>query len=107
MPDFTTLLRDHLPDLSVGAVLGFACGYALKKAGRAALLILGLLFIAVQLLAAQGFVHVDWTRVQSAFQPLLEEGGRALGDRVLQVLTTNLPFGASFTAALLLGLRTR
>ncbi|WP_019585412.1 FUN14 domain-containing protein [Deinococcus apachensis] len=100
-------LRPLLPDLSVGAVLGFATGFALKKIGRVALLGLGLLFITVQVLAYFDLVTVNWPRVQALADPLLRQGGEVGGVWVGRVLTANLPFAGAFTAGLLVGLRAR
>ncbi|WP_084050809.1 FUN14 domain-containing protein [Deinococcus hopiensis] len=100
-------LRPLLPDFSVGALLGFATGLALKKVGRAVLLALGLLFIALQLLAYFDLVTVNWPRLQALSEPWLRQGGE-LGSRwLMRVLTANLPFAGAFTAGLLLGLRAR
>lgn len=100
-------LRPLLPDLSVGAVLGFAAGYALKKLGRLALLALGLLFLTLQLLASYDLVTVNWPRVQALADPLLRQGGELGTDWLARVLTARLPFAGAFTAGLLVGLRVR
>ena len=105
--NFLDALLPMLPNLSLGAILGFCAGYALKKMGRFALLLMGLLFIAVQILASQGFVTVHWPRIEAAATPWLARGGQAAGAWGLNIIQTNLPFGAAFAAALLLGLRAR
>jgi uncharacterized membrane protein (Fun14 family) len=99
-------LSPYLGQLTFGGVAGFATGYALKKIGRVLAVGLGLLFVVLQLLAQAGYVQVDWTRIQKDVEPLLQdEGVKGLWERLLATLTHNLPFGASFTAGLLLGLR--
>jgi uncharacterized membrane protein (Fun14 family) len=103
----TEALRPLLPDLSVGAVLGFATGLALKKLGRVALVALGLLFISVQVLAYFELLTVNWPRIQALSEPLLREGGELGGAWLGRVLTANLPFAGAFTAGLLVGLRAR
>ena len=100
-------LLPQLPQLSLGAILGFCAGYALKKLGRMALLITGLLFLALQIMAWQGLLTIHWTRLQALSEPWLHQGGQALGQATLRVLQTNLPFGGAFVVALLLGLRAR
>ncbi|MBB6098957.1 putative membrane protein (Fun14 family) [Deinobacterium chartae] len=100
------LLTPYLGQLSLGAVLGFAAGYAVKKIGKIALLVVGVLFIAVQLLAASGFIEVDWLRIQQAAGPLLERERIQSGwSSFLGVLTNNLPFSGAFLAAFVLGFR--
>lgn len=103
----TEVLRAALPDLSVGALLGFATGLALRKVGRLALVALGLLFVAVQLLASLDLLSVNWPRVQALADPLLRQGGEAALTWLGRVLTANLPFAGAFAAGLLLGLRGR
>ncbi|EYB67360.1 hypothetical protein DEIPH_ctg044orf0089 [Deinococcus phoenicis] len=103
----TAALRPLLPDLSVGALLGFATGLALRKVGRAALVALGLLFVSVQVLAYFGFLTVNWPRVQALADPWLRQGGEVGGAWLGRVLTANLPFAGAFTAGLLVGLRVR
>ncbi|ANE43036.1 FUN14 domain-containing protein [Deinococcus puniceus] len=101
------LLASLLPDLSVGAVLGFATGYALKKLGRVVLLLVGLLFIALQVLSWFDLVTVHWTRVQALSEPWLRQGSEQGAAWLSRLLTANLPFAGAFTAALLVGLRAR
>ncbi|MFC4452938.1 FUN14 domain-containing protein [Deinococcus sonorensis] len=96
-----------LPELSLGAIFGYCAGYAIKKIGRMTLLLVGLLFLAVQILAWQGLVTVHWSELQARAAPWLQQGGQQLSGWGLKVLTTNLPFGGAFVAALLVGLRAR
>ncbi|MEJ5337995.1 MAG: FUN14 domain-containing protein, partial [Thermus sp.] len=60
LPDLTP----YLGQITFGGLAGYAVGYALKKIGRLLAVGLGLLFIALQLLAQAGYVQVDWTRIQ-------------------------------------------
>ncbi|WP_448566179.1 FUN14 domain-containing protein [Thermus sp.] len=102
LPDLTP----YLGQMTFGGLAGYAVGYALKKVGRALAIVLGLLFIALQLLAQAGYVQVDWTRIQRDVEPFLQQPGlQGLWERLLSTLTHNLPFGASFVGGLLLGLR--
>ncbi len=102
LPDLTP----YLGQMTFGGLAGYAVGYTLKKVGRLLALVLGLLFVALQLLAQGGYVQVDWTRIQKDVEPLLQQPGlQSLWERLLSTLTYNLPFGASFVGGLLLGLR--
>ena len=96
-----------LPDLSVGALLGFATGAAIRYVGRVALIGLGVLFITLQLLAYFELISVDWLRVQAITEPWLRQGTEQGGAWLTRLLTANLPFAGAFTAGLLLGLRIR
>ena len=99
-------LAPYLGQISFGALAGFATGYALKKIGRVALVIFGLLFIAVQLLAYYGVVQVDWLRIQSYADPLLKrESLQGFFNSVVSILTNNVPFAGAFIPGFLLGLR--
>ncbi len=99
-------LAPYLGQISFGALAGFATGYALKKVGRVALVIFGLLFIAVQLLAYYGVVQVDWLRIQSYADPLLKrESLQGFFNSLVAILTNNVPFAGAFVPGFLLGLR--
>ena len=101
------LLKPYLPDLSVGAVLGFAAGYAVKKVGKVALFALGAIFILIQVLAYAGLLTVNWVKVQALAEPWLRTGGEHFSAWFMRVVQTNLPFGGAFVAGLLIGLRVR
>ncbi|WP_198665521.1 FUN14 domain-containing protein [Thermus sediminis] len=102
LPDLTP----YLGQVTFGGLAGYAVGYALKKVGRVLAILLGLLFVALQLLAQAGYVQVDWTRIQQDVEPFLQQPGlQSLWERLLSTLTHNLPFGASFVGGLILGLR--
>lgn len=101
------VLLAALPGLSLGAILGFCAGYAIKKIGRMTALIVGLLFLALQIMAWQGLLTVHWPRIQALAEPWLHQGGEQLSQWGLRIIQTNLPFGGAFVAALLVGLRAR
>src|SRR5690606_23339444 len=63
VPDLTTVMP-FVQQLGFGAVAGFIAGYALKKVGKLLAIALGILFVALQLLAWSGFISVDWGVVQ-------------------------------------------
>ncbi len=96
-----------LPDLSVGALLGFATGLALKWIGRVVLIVVGVLFIAIQVMAYFDLVSVNWLKLQALTEPWLRQGGEQGAQWMGRVLTANLPFAGAFTAGLLIGLRAR
>lgn len=96
-----------LPPLSLGAVLGFAAGYAVRVVGKIVLLIVGLLFVAIQLLSYFDLISVNWLRFEALSGPWLQGGGKSAWNWVSGVLTHDLPFGGAFVVGLLLGLRSR
>jgi uncharacterized membrane protein (Fun14 family) len=99
-------LAPYLQQLSFGGIAGFAAGYALKKLGKVVALGVGLLFIALQLLAYYGFISVDWGVVQGQVDPLLEpESLNRMWDSLVGLLTYNVTFALAFVPGLVLGLR--
>ncbi|WP_420595148.1 FUN14 domain-containing protein [Deinococcus sp.] len=104
---FSNVILPLLPPLSLGALLGFAAGYAVKFVGRIALIVAGLLFVAVQLLAYFDLVSVNWLRLETISSPLLQNGPQNAWKWLTGVLTLNLPFSGAFVGGLLLGLRRR
>ena len=95
-----------LAQLGFGGVAGWVSGYALKKIGKLLALVLGFLFISVQLLAYAGYLEVHWTRIQRDVEPLLQPDAlKGFWERLLEVLTYNLPFASGFAAGALLGFR--
>ncbi|HEX7040523.1 MAG TPA: FUN14 domain-containing protein [Trueperaceae bacterium] len=92
--------------IGFGAVAGFVAGYAVKKVGKVVALVVGLLFIAVQLLAWSGFVSVNWDVVQRRVDPLLSgESLQGTWRGLIALLTFNVPFAAAFVPAFIIGLR--
>ncbi|HRN19572.1 MAG: FUN14 domain-containing protein [Trueperaceae bacterium] len=95
-----------LQQIAFGAVAGFVAGFALKKVGKLVALALGLLFVAIQLLAWSGFVTVDWGAVQASVDPLLETSSLERAWRsLLSVLAYNIPFAAAFVPAVVIGIK--
>ena len=104
-PDLTTL-APYLQQVSFGLLAGFAAGYALKKVGKLLAVALGLLFIALQILAYYGFVTVNWAEVQEQVDPLLEASAlNRLWQGLIDILTYNLTFAVSFIPGLVFGLK--
>jgi uncharacterized membrane protein (Fun14 family) len=100
------VIQPYIGQLTFGGLAGFAVGFAIKTVGRWVAIIVGLIFVVVQVLASMGYIAVDWTRIQRDVEPLLEqEQIRTAWDAFVGVLTTNLPFGGAFIVGLLLGLR--
>ena len=57
-------LKPIIAKISFGSIMGYCSGYALKKAGKAAAVILGAGFIAVQTCVSYGYLQVDWNKVK-------------------------------------------
>jgi uncharacterized membrane protein (Fun14 family) len=105
-PNIIDQITPYLGQISFGGLSGFAVGYALKKVGRVALVVFGLLFITLQALAYAGFIEVNWLRIQQVANPVLERNSlEGTWKGLLAVLTQNIPFAGAFVPGLLLGLR--
>ena len=59
-------------NLSYGFVAGYASGYALKKIGRVAAVVLGTAFVGMQTLAASGYVTVDHAKIRHRLEDLMD-----------------------------------
>jgi uncharacterized membrane protein (Fun14 family) len=105
-PNILDQITPYLGQISFGGLAGFAVGYALKRVGRVALVVFGLLFITLQGLAYAGFIEVHWLRIQQVANPILERNSlQGAWNGLLGILTQNVPFAAAFVPGLLLGLR--
>lgn len=105
MPSIETLMGP-LSGLGFGGMTGAAVGYTAKKFTKLAAIILGLVFIVVQLLVYQGWIDIDWGAVQSATeQTMNSEHGRSLLERAWAILTKNIPWGGGFVAGFALGFK--
>ena len=99
-------LAPYAEQLGFGLVAGFAVGYALKKVGKLLAVVLGLLFVTVQVLASQGFVTVHWGEVQARVDPWFEADSlEGAWQNLVAVLTYNLTFAGAFVPGLVVGLR--
>ena len=99
-------LAPYAEQLGFGLVAGFAVGYALKKVGKVLAVVVGLLFVTVQVLASQGFLTVHWGEVQARVDPWFEADSlEGAWHSLLAVLTHNLTFAGAFVPGLVVGLR--
>jgi uncharacterized membrane protein (Fun14 family) len=57
-------LKPILSKLSFGMFAGYTSGYATKKIGKVAAVLVGVGFIFLQSLAAAGYIEIDWLKVQ-------------------------------------------
>lgn len=98
-------LAPLIQQLGFGGLTGAVAGYAAKKLTKLAAILLGVLFIVLQLLAYKNFVTINWGAMSSAASPHLAEGGRTVLGGIWRILTHNLPFGAAFATGFLLGFK--
>lgn len=99
-------LAPYAEQAGFGLVAGFAVGYALKKVGKLLAVVVGLLFVVVQLLASQGFLTVHWGEVQARVDPWFEaESLDSAWSSLVRILTYNVTFAGAFVPGLVVGLR--
>lgn len=66
-------LKPYVTQLSFGSVMGFCSGYALKKIGKAAAVVVGCGFVALQTCVSFGYLKVDWARLSEDAQKKLDK----------------------------------
>ena len=59
-------IKPMMTKLSFGMFAGYTSGYATKKAGKVAAVLIGVAFIFLQTLAATGYVQIDWMKIQDS-----------------------------------------
>eukprot|EP00565_Helicotheca_tamesis_P002787 CAMPEP_0185731346 /NCGR_PEP_ID=MMETSP1171-20130828/12651_1 /TAXON_ID=374046 /ORGANISM="Helicotheca tamensis, Strain CCMP826" /LENGTH=228 /DNA_ID=CAMNT_0028400597 /DNA_START=76 /DNA_END=762 /DNA_ORIENTATION=+ len=100
--------------LSYGFVCGFCSGYAMRKVGQIGAVIFGMGFCTLQTLSYYGYVQVDHDRIKKDFEGLLDlnddgkidkEDVNILSDKVMEVISYNVPGGSGFAAGFVGGLR--
>ena len=104
--DWTKLIAPIAPSLGFGGAAGLVVGYTAKKLTKLLALLLGVVFILVQVLVYEGFITVNWGVVQTAAETAwTDPHGITLADHVWNILSANLPFGSGFVAGFALGLK--
>lgn len=88
-------------DLSGGALAGVAVGFALKKAFRAALLVMGLAILVLYGMAQVGYVTVHWESLTLG----IESGARNAADWVWTATRELSVALVGFGGGLLFGLK--
>ena len=101
-------------ELTFGMAMGLCSGYLLKKLGKMVMLVVGLGFVSLQLLANSGYITVNWVKVERKFKSqfdLDQDGQVTLNDAkhgfrgLLELLTRNFQFKSTFAGGFVLGFR--
>ncbi len=104
--DTSTMLSNLAPDLGFGGVAGAVVGFTAKKVTKLVALLLGLVFIAIQGLVYLHVISVDWHAVQTGAEHVWKDPqGVTLATRAWNMVSANLPFGASFAAGFGIGFK--
>lgn len=97
-----------------GFMMGFSSGFFLKKMSKGFAVIAGGLFCLVQALSYQGYMKVNYDRLKSDVENILDlnNDGKVDGDdaetgfnQLSKVLGYNLPSGSGFSVGLVVGLK--
>ncbi len=88
--------------LGFGGIAGWCVGFTLKKFAKMAALVVGTVFIAIQYLAYNQYVTVDWEKIR---QTVPDSSLQQLWMALMSVFTYNFPFAGAFAAGFLLGFR--
>lgn len=100
--------------ISSGFVCGFCSGYAMKKIGRSGAVVFGTGFMIMQGLSYTGYIQVNYERLSNDFQSIMDVNGDGKVDKedaqhayekVMDVLTFNMPAGSGFGGGFLAGLK--
>jgi uncharacterized membrane protein (Fun14 family) len=103
-----------LSQMSFGSVMGFCSGYAMKKAGKALAVVVGLGFVALQTAATYGYLEVKWQKISDDAKSQIDSNRdgkfdvddvKILWKKVKVVLTKNLPSNAGFSLGFLYGIK--
>ena len=97
MGSLSEILAGPVGEAGFGGVAGLVVGYAAKKATKLLALLLGSIFILVQVLVYLGWIEVNWDAVQTTAVDVWQDPeGTTLADHAWQIISANLPFGAGF-----------
>ena len=103
----TTALAGIGGHVSVGALLGYSAGYAVKQTLHIAAYFVGVTFIGVQYLSYKGFLTINWNKGLTEVEQALDRDGdgkfgmsdlKIWWDDFVRVLTWNMPGGTGFMA---------
>lgn len=89
--------------ITFGGTLGFATGFAVRTLAKPVLFLLGTEVLFLQYMAHKQWLSVHWGKIRDDIAPRFS---RSTVDGLLDILVYRMPFGASFTAGLLVALRT-
>ncbi|KAF9933781.1 hypothetical protein BGZ67_004152 [Mortierella alpina] len=101
-------------ELSFGTAMGVCSGFLFKKLGKMFLLVAGLGFVSLQMLANAGYIQVNWILIESRFKEKFDldrDGKVTVKDArfglnwIIDLLTRNFQFKSTFAGGFYLGFR--
>jgi uncharacterized membrane protein (Fun14 family) len=100
--DWSTLGKE----VGLGAIFGFATGFAAKKAMKAVLIVIGMLLLLAVFLEQKGIITVQWDVLEATYAQSINS--KALTETISQFaqrLGDLIPVSGGFVAGFLLGFR--
>ena len=92
--------------VGLGLVLGFAIGYAAKKALQIAFIALGLLVLTLIVLQSYGFISIHWNQVESVYNRAIPpEGIDSVVRGWIDSIAAIIPGAGGFTIGFFWGLK--
>ncbi len=91
------ILFTVLGALGIGGILGYAAASFVKVATRIVAIVLGFVFIVIQVLAHYGCLEVHWDAVQN-LMPSASTAAQTGFSALWKILVFNLPFTGGFAA---------
>lgn len=88
--------------VTVGSVIGFSTGFAVKRIGQFLLVLVGMEVVALQLMAQRKWVVVNWDLIQHDLSPHADKGRL---ERVYEAMQRKAPFAGSFGIGFWAGLQ--
>lgn len=92
-----------LATLGIGGVLGWSSAHAVKTVGKMLAILLGVVFIMLQVLAYYGLADIHWHKMAEHYPSAvaLKHGASVMW----KILTYNLPFTGGFGGGFWLGIK--
>jgi len=114
--DSVDSILKNLPiaNVTLSIVAGFCSGYAAKAVGRALAVVVGVGFVALQLLQHKGYITINWGKAEKELVDSVDQNGDGKLDkddlliaknRVMPILTKGLPSAAGFGTGLFLAFK--
>jgi uncharacterized membrane protein (Fun14 family) len=101
-----------IPQLGISGCAGICCGITLKQAGRGMAVVLGVTFTGLQLLSSLGYIHINYDKVTEDCNNAMDLNGDGkvdekdavlVYDKLMSLLTANLPNASGFCSGFCLG----
>ncbi|OQA17525.1 MAG: FUN14 family protein [bacterium ADurb.Bin363] len=102
--NFQSLLPAIVIQIGFGFISGIIVGYTFKKLTRLLAIVLGLLFITIQILAYYKFIMVNWDAIEKAAYKAIAVT-TASSPLWWKILITNFPYIGTFTLGFIIGFR--